>query len=473
MATQFLGGKLHCGSPYSPFGITVALRDCPDHEPGGWPAVSEHVLSRPGPHDTAGWPTFTGWPRYDSLTHEQTYYRWIERAWRSGLRVTTNYYVQNRVLCERYPLRDQPCDEMASIRVQHRMLQRMQDYVDAQAGGPGKGFLRIATNAAQVRSIVAAGKLAVTLGVEVSEPFGCRTVRGRAQCTRGDIDRGLDELRAMGVRQIILTHKFDNALGGTRFDQGTTGVAVNAGQLLSTGHPWQVEPCRTAQRDNPVVGYARDRCNIRGLTPLGAYTVHAMIARRLAIDVDHLSVKTATAVLDLAEARRYPGLVSSHTWTDKSNYRRILRAGGFVGLFATPAEAEHGETGRHGDLPPDFLSAWRVLRAQRSPRHFFGVGFGPDMNGLGKQAHPRPSARHSPVRYPFTSVDGGTRVGRQVTGQRVFDVNTDGTAHYGLLPDWVESLRIEAGRDGPTLVRDLFSAAEAYARYLERLEAHR
>ncbi|WP_161928524.1 sphingolipid ceramide N-deacylase [Gordonia crocea] len=469
---QFLGGKLHCGAPFSPYGIAVALRDCPDHEPNGWPAVSEHILSRPGPHDTSGWPTFTGWPRYDSLTHEQTYYRWIERAWRSGLRVVTNYYVQNRVLCERYPLRNQPCDEMESVRIQHRLLHRLQDYIDAQAGGPGKGFFRIATSAAQVRSIVAAGRLAVTLGVEVSEPFGCRSVNDRPHCTRADIDRGLDELKAMGVRQLILTHKFDNALGGTRFDQGTTGAAVNAGQLLSTGHPWQVEPCRTAQHDNPVLGYPRGRCNIRGLTPLGAYTVNAVIARRLAIDVDHLSVKTATAVLDLAAAHRYPGLVSSHTWTDKTNYRRILGAGGFVGLFATPAEAEHGETGRHGDLPPDFLSAWRVLRSQRSARYFFGVGFGPDMGGLGKQAHPRPSAKRSPVRYPFTAADGHTRISRQVTGRRVFDVNTDGTAHYGLLPDWIESLRIEAGRDGPTLVADLFSAAEAYARYWERLEAY-
>ncbi|MDL9935716.1 sphingolipid ceramide N-deacylase [Gordonia sp. ABSL1-1] len=475
MSEQFLGGEFHCGAPYSPLGVTVALRDCPDHGRDGVLAVGEQVLSRPGPHDTVGWPTFRDWPRWDSLTHEQTYYRWIERAWRSGLRMIDNYYVQNRVLCENYPLRDQPCDEMESIRIQHRMLLGLRDYIDAQAGGPGRGFLRIVTTAAQARRVVAAGKLAVTLGIEVAEPFGCREgAPGRpAACDRAAIDRGLDELRALGIRQVILTHKFDNALGGTRFDQGATGVAVNAGQQLSTGHPWVTQPCPTDQHDNPVVGYPRNACNVRGLTALGEYTVRAIIARRMIVDVDHLSVKSATRVLDIIAAHHYPGVVSSHSWTDKTNYRRILTAGGAVGLFATPAEAEPGEVGRHGDLPPDFLSAWRILRAQRDPRFYFGVGFGPDMGGLGKQAHPRPSATRTPVVYPFLAADGRTRIWRQVTGRRVFDVNRDGTAHYGLLPDWIESLRVQAGADGPRLVGDLFAAAEAYVRMWERVEGSR
>uniref|UniRef100_UPI003D944669 sphingolipid ceramide N-deacylase n=1 Tax=Gordonia sp. B7-2 TaxID=3420932 RepID=UPI003D944669 len=473
MAEQFLGGELHCGAPYNPLGVTVALRDCPDHGPGGVLAVSEHVLSRPGPHDVVGWPTFRDWPRWDSLTHEQTYYRWIERAWRSGLRMIQNYYVQNRVLCENYPLRDQPCDEMASIRIQHRMLLGLQDYIDAQAGGRGRGFLRIVSTAADARRVIAAGKLAVTLGIEVSEPFGCRSIAGRPQCDRAAIDRGLDELRGMGIRQVILTHKFDNALGGTRFDQGATGVAVNAGQELATGHPWTVERCRTHQHDNPVVGYPSDVCNVHGLTMLGEYTIRAIVARRMVIDIDHLSVKSATRVLDIVGSRHYPGVVSSHTWTDKTNYRRILTDGGIVGLFATPAQADPGEVGRHGDMPPDFISAWRTLRAQRDPRFFFGVGFGPDMGGLGKQAHPRPSAKYNPVRYPFTAADGTTRIHRQVSGVRVFDVNRDGTAHYGLLPDWIESLRVQAGPDGRMLVADLFRAAEAYVRMWERVESYR
>ena len=35
MAFEFLGGALHCGKPWDRYGVTVALRDCPDHESTG------------------------------------------------------------------------------------------------------------------------------------------------------------------------------------------------------------------------------------------------------------------------------------------------------------------------------------------------------------------------------------------------------------------------------------------------------
>lgn len=80
------------------------------------------------------------------------------------------------------------------------------------------------------------------------------------------------------------------------------------------------------------------------------------------------------------------------------------------------------------------------------------------MNGLGKQAPPRPGAKTNPVRYPYRSADG-TRMFRQVSGTRTFDVNKDGTAHYGLIPDGIESLRLAAGPDGTAIVSDMYAAA--------------
>ena len=133
--------------------------------------------------------------------------------------------VANRVICELFPYRDTSCDEMDQIRVQARYLYSMQDYIDAQSGGAGKGWFRIATTPAQVRSIAAQGKLAVTIGVENSELFGCREINDVPQCTTADIDAGLNELQALGVSGIYPVHKFDNAFGGTRFDSGVTGAA--------------------------------------------------------------------------------------------------------------------------------------------------------------------------------------------------------------------------------------------------------
>src|SRR3712207_3893286 len=83
MAFEFLGGSVHCGRPWDPMGITVALVDCPDHGPNGQGAVLEN--SQAGTttgHGPDGWPSFTGWPHYRTYTHEQVYYKWLERAWR-------------------------------------------------------------------------------------------------------------------------------------------------------------------------------------------------------------------------------------------------------------------------------------------------------------------------------------------------------------------------------------------------------
>ena len=479
-ADDFIGGDIHCGAPVDPQGITVALADCPDHGSDGAPALAENILSHGDPfhtHDTTGWPTFTDFPAHGSLTHEQTYYRWVERAWRGGLRIFTNLLVSNRVLCEIYWHTSLPCDEMETIRIQARAAHALEDYVDAQYGGPGRGWFRIVSSPAEVRRVAAEGKLAVTLGVEISEPFGCRELAGIPQCTESDIDRDLDEVYALGVRQMILTHKFDNALGGVRFDDGVQGVAVNVGNALSTGSFWRTGPCPGPIADNPVspvVGNLGDlaqslppgislpvypsgpACNVRGLTGLGRYAVHAMMDRGMIIDIDHMSVRTADDTLAILEEAGYSGVVSSHSWTDPSNYARIYRLGGFVAPYAHAADT--------------FVESWREAREMRSDDYTFGFGYGADTNGFGPQAAPSPYADSSPVRYPFTSFDGSTDLDRQRTGERVFDVNVDGNAHYGLIPDWIESLRLAAGEDGDQIVDDLSRGAEAYLQMWERVD---
>src|SRR5688500_6955920 len=65
MAFEFLGGSAHCAKPWDRFGVTVALVDCPDHQPNGAGAALENVLSYKNParvHDPVGWPTFKDWP---------------------------------------------------------------------------------------------------------------------------------------------------------------------------------------------------------------------------------------------------------------------------------------------------------------------------------------------------------------------------------------------------------------------------
>ena len=347
MAFEFLGGDVHCGRPWHKYGITKALVDCVDHTlTGGYGSVLETFLSGNPGHDPVGWPTFKDWPAPESLTHEGTYYKWMERAWRGGQRLFVNLLVENNKLCEIYPLKRNSCDDMDSIRLQARDMHKFQDYIDAQFGGPGKGFYRIVKTPFEARRVINAGKMAVIMGIETSVPFGCTfkqvLTTDVPACTAADITRQIGQMHKMGVRQMELVNKFDNALGGVAGDAGETGVIVNSANFLETGTFWDMKACDPkdgVSADNPQIAFPEisaeqqdalfgavgslfgpalpaipiyappAHCNDRGLTALGEHTIREMVKRQMIYDPDHLSVKARNTSLDLTEKLGYPGVL--------------------------------------------------------------------------------------------------------------------------------------------------------------------
>lgn len=486
MAFEFLGGKVHCGRPWSPWGVAVALVDCPDHiATGGYGAVLESFLSGTTSHDPVGWPTFKDWPAPNSLTHEGTYYKWMERSWRAGQRILVNLLVENNQLCMLYPLKKNSCDDMDSMRLQAKDMRELEKYIDAQHGGPGKGWYRIVTDPVQARKVINSGKLAVVMGIETSVLFGCHIRLGRPTCTQESIDKQLTEVRKMGVSQMELVNKFDNALAGVAGDEGTTGYLVNAANTLETGSPWKMTTCdpndaeeRDKNQDNsapipsqdalfggilkilplsivkaiPAVPLypAKNHCNTLGLSDLGVATIKGMAKRNMLFDPDHMSVKARKQSLDLTERLGYAGLVSSHSWSTPDAYRRIYDQLGFVTPYA-------------GDST-GFVEKWKRHLTWMNPKTYWGIGFGADINGLGAQGNPRGTDVKNPVKYPFTGL-GGVKVYKQVSGERVYDINKDGVSHYGLYPDWIQDLKMIAGQD---IVTDMARGAEAYLQTWER-----
>ena len=140
---------------------------------------------------------------------------------------------------------------MDGVRLQARRLRELQDYIDAQHGGPGKGWFRIVTDPFEARRQINAGKLAVVMGIEVSKLFDCGVQDGRPECTAEQIDQRLKEVYDLGVRDMELVNKFDNALGGVAGDSGTTGVVVNVGNRIETGRFWQMETVRGRAQPRP------------------------------------------------------------------------------------------------------------------------------------------------------------------------------------------------------------------------------
>ena len=487
MAYEFLGGEAHCGTPWHEYGIAYAMVDCEDHMVAdGNAAVLENILSNGAPngsHDPVGWPTFADWPHHASLTHEQTYWRWLERAWRGGLRLYTNLLVDNAVLCEVYPYKRNSCNEMDGVRLQMKRLRQFQDYIDAQAGGPGKGFLRIVGDPFEARRVINAGKLAVIPGIEISKLFDCGEYLDTpdAGCDRASIDARLDEVHRMGVRQIEFVNKFDNALSGVAGDGGTTGLVINSGNRYETGHFWDMQTCdlgehahdntqptapgvSDAQARDPLVGNILRQflpganpilpsyppgphCNQRGLTALGAHLLHKIAERQMIFDPDHMSAKARQQALTIMEELQHPGILSSHSWSTLDAYPRILRLGGLI----TPA----------GKTAGSWVNEWRQIKALADPRFFFGTGKSTDMNGFAHQGGP-PS---KPITYPFKSFDGGVTLEKMRSGERVWDYNADGVAHFGMYPDFIEDVR-QTG--GAAAVEDMARGAEAYLQMWER-----
>ena len=499
---EFLGGRVICSPPFHKYGVAAALVDCPDHQVAdGRGAALEDVLADRAPgtgHDPVGWPTFSYWPNPHSLTHQQVYYKWLERSWRAGLRIHTSLLTENHILCTVYPLKKNSCDDRDAVRLQAKDMRAMQDYIDAQYGGPGRGWYRIVTDPFQARKVINEGKLAVVMGMETSVPLGCNVQLGRATCTEEQMLAELAEMRRLGVSQMELTNKFDNAFTGVAGDAGTTGTLTNGANFLSTGSFLRMQTCPssnppgmedrlqspnlgdlpggpqgTPEQDaifgaiwklfgdvgvQPAPIYpAGPHCNQLGLSPLGKRLLSAMIDQKILFDPDHMSVAGRNAALDYLEqqqaAGRPVGVLSSHSWSTPDAYPRIYRLGGFVAPYA-------------GDST-GFVDKWRQHLGWTDERFYFGFGFGSDMNGFGAQGDPRGADAPAPVTYPFTGL-GGVTIDRQRSGERVFDVNTDGVAHYGLYADWVEDAEHVAGSDGAALGADLARGAEAYLQTWER-----
>jgi microsomal dipeptidase-like Zn-dependent dipeptidase len=361
----------------------------------------------------------------------------------AGMRLIDAMVVEDEPLCEVEPRKSHSCDETATIELQVKRLRELQDYIDAQSGGRGRGFFRLVFNPKAARRVIERGKLAVLIGVESSNPFGCRLANGQPQCTRRDIDRGIALLKGAGVRTIFPAHWVDNALAGAALEEGAKGSFISAMELSYTGRPFQTGPC-------PEAGQGSS-CNTKGLSDLGAYAIDKLMDAHMLIEADHLSERARQSVLAIAERRHYP-LVSSHTntggfWTD-DDLRRLYALGGYA-------------TARI-DAPEKLPDAINRYRRFRSINRYLGVGMGSDTGGFNEL----PGPPKTPLTYPFRPYRGHVLFDRQRTGTRAFDLTNDGVAHYGLIADLLAKVQTEPhGREALGL---LFHSAEAYLEMWQR-----
>ncbi|MFL5823080.1 MAG: Coagulation factor 5/8 type domain-containing protein [Solirubrobacteraceae bacterium] len=457
------GGEVIAGEDFDPFGVTAALsaaRDEQEHGPDGTLDTTGNLLrfgAPTGRTDVHGWPTFVGWPTYDTLTNQQAYWVWLERAWRSGLRLVMANTSEDGELCDLEPRRSHSCDEERSIELQVQNLKHLQSYIDAQSGGPGRGFFRLAFGPAQARRVIKRGKLAVVIGVESSNPLGCSEHQGKPQCTRAQINRGLARWWKLGIRGFFPVHWVDNAFAGAALEGGSTGTFLNLLNEHQTGHGFKTGRCPlpgegVEMQPAPPSSSHQKVCNVKSLTSLGAYAIKRMMARHFMIFVDHMSEWARERVLAIAAREHYP-LISPHTdiggaWVPQ-DLRRIYRLGGLATATLDSAAKD--------------VRRIRQLARYGSRHYYSGIAFGTDTGGFATL--PAPDAAERPLHYPFTEYNG-VRFVRERTGKKTWDFNRDGVAQYGLMADLIaEMQRRRASRTAMPL---LYHSAEAYLQAWQR-----
>lgn len=503
------------GTDQSCWGVSV-------HGHGGVDDILKTALNGGIGHPVGGYPKFDGYPDFNMATGQQVYVDWLERSWLGGQRVMSMLAVNNETLCSVVNRRAAfGCDDMSAVDRQLQGAKNLQDYVDRRDDGMlnGSGWYRIAYSSAQAREIIADGKLAVILGIEVPSLFDCKPAAG---CTEAYVQSRLDHYYDLGVRHVLPVHNADNGFAGTALYE----EIFAANNRVITGSWWDVENCAPTSAvdfhvgltDDPLVRYFGgllglelpppvpdgSSCNARGLTPLGASFVEMLIEKKMIIDLDHMSTKSLDATLDILEAHDYPAAVMSHSGfhgatnpgagaihegnKSDAQLERMRALGGTVATILHQGGLEKVKTYQRpdgstavpftcGESSQAWAQAYLYAVEKMGGR---AVAFGSDFNGLAGMPAPRFGdeackgdkadgyAPTDPVAYPFAAHGTGMPLGRQQVGQKTFDYNVDGLANAGLLPDMIEDLKRQGLTDAD--LAPLFGSAEQVVRSWELAE---
>ena len=428
----------------------------------------------------------------EAFNKQQVHYKWLKRAREGGLRLMVLQTVHNSVLCNLVrPKRGYNCSEKAAVERQVKKARKIESYIDARNGGDSKGWFRIVNTPAEARKEIKAGNLAVVLGMEIDFD-DCHGGR----CDSEKLKSMIDHYYGLGIRHIFITHLNDNDVGGTAM----YGSRVNSiYQRFYKKNPLQVHDCSNDGYLDPLSRKKRKViCNNKGLTDAGEDLVNHMMDKKIMIDIDHLSERSLDRVLGITSDALYP-VVGSHSGfldTAKGSQRgenkkkrkhlsEIYSNGGLIApILNTYPTTKVQDQYLNKDACDGSSSVWKAsydyfLGFLRDSGEFEGVALGSDFNGLVHSPSPRFGRKacdgnkkqalmqENRVKYPFKSFDGTKVFHKLKSSRKQFDINTDGLANIGLLPDFIEDLRQVGLSDED--IEPLFKGAEAYIRTWERI----
>lgn len=430
-----------------------------------------------------GFPVFRGWPSYNNFTHQQMWIDWIKRAYEGGLRVMVALTVNNATYAAAFSgPGDRNPDDVSSSDVQ---IQEMIRLVNRHNGSPGcvDNWMEIARTPQDLRRIISANKLAIILGIEVDNignfhknpQINANILTAESQNL---VANEIDRLFRQGIRYIFPVHVVDNKFGGTaiyedafnfsNYHQNGTFFDVICGEgrdsitkpykhyewlLGLAGAKMNVDIARRPP-SLPNCNSGTGHKNRLGLTPLGEFAIKEMMKRGMIIDLDHMSDRAIERTLVLGQQFNYPinsghsGIRSGNNASERSlkvsQYKRIASLGGLAGM------------GTDGALPESFRDGFNQLVQIMD---YKGVAVGTDANGFAKL--PRPPG--------IIGITYDASFPMSKTGDRSWDYNNEGVAHYGLMSDFFRDVK-GIDQNGAKAIGHLYKSAEYFAQMWEKCE---
>ncbi len=215
------------------------------------------------------------------------------------------------------------------------------------------------------------------------------------------------------------------------FDMGIAAV-----EIIKLGNPSLLAfPPPPPPSCNPAgLGYV----NAQPLTPNGKILLEELMKRGMLIDIDHMSQDTQKAALKVAKSHPRGGypMNSGHSLMREMTgpgaderspspeiYLRIAALHGMAGIGTGTLNAWDWEKAASRVI--DVMAT--NIPARQAALGDLAVGLGTDTNGLWMGMPPRSGSKIAyNASFPRSSL-----------GSKTWDYNTDGVAHYGLLPEFI------------------------------------
>lgn len=333
-----------------------------------------------------GYPTYEGWPRWDTMSHQQVWEGWLKSAHEKGLSLVVISAVNFEPLCQLMPEvnRKVSCNDMEAV---DRQIAAVHEFAKKHP------WAVVVSSPAEARRAIGSGKLALVLSLEVTNLFG-----------KENWEVALERYSAKGVRTLQTAHQLNNRFTGVAIHNFIFKIFQIFQDLKSARSFWDYLPWK--------LGFERDQRghNVEGLTEEGQALVLGLMKRGWLIDIAHSSEKAVKDTAAIAARFGQEGDGGYPVYLSHGHFRNMMNDGKFShyekssddwvldlvansgGIFGLRTGPEKTKRYEKGVVPNDCQGSTKSFAqtyqyGDREKR--LAIAFGSDLNGFIQQTRPR------------------------------------------------------------------------------------